>query len=697
MSLTARDLEPRTTDEVSGATGWLVSLALGTWGALVAGIIVGLGGFADPRPWQNGCVRLMTLGATLAALIWAVRTIYPERARGLKLAVVVSLIVHTLLAVMLSRQRLELDVQDIAAVEKARPTLEEGTAPADAYPLSSSDSDQRGDDWQSLVSATRPIAPASELPRETSLSREIGVTPLADASLVRPSLAPRQLLKRGPAGWTSQELPPAASLATGMIDLPPAELPQKPIRVRSTEAMRPRPAPASSDLGRSDLSMPPIDIIPAPASGAALDVERLQSRRRVDAAPVFALPAESERFAMRSVQPARATEARRPSAAFARRLRQRRANEPPAPVSGDGHLTEETAAVIDLGLEFLARVQLDDGRWEFEYVGPISLTHDSGEQVSVQADAAATGLALLAMLGAGYDHFDGRYRHSIQQGLDYLHGIQSPSGELFPETGQAVGQVTRFYSHGMATLALCEGYGMTGDPQLKRPAQAAIDYLVATQHRELGGWRYEVGTNADLSVTGWQLLALRSGELAGLNVPPQTYERIRECVEQCRDEEGRQALFRYNPWASPTDPRTRHGRQPSTVMTSVGLLAQLQLGSDRTNPQIRAAGDHLLANLPRHGATAEVAATGTLGNPGRDTYYWYYATQAMFHLGDEYWQAWHEQLFPLLIESQTASGPLAGSWDARQPVPDKWATYGGRLYVTAMNLLSLEVANRHLP
>jgi hypothetical protein len=249
----------------------------------------------------------------------------------------------------------------------------------------------------------------------------------------------------------------------------------------------------------------------------------------------------------------------------------------------------------------------------------------------------------------------------------------------------------------MATLALCEAYGMTGDPQLKRPAQAAIDYLVATQHRELGGWRYEVGTNADLSVTGWQLLALRSGELAGLNVPPQTYERIRECVEQCRDEEGRQALFRYNPWASPTDPRTRHGRQPSTVMTSVGLLMQLKLGSDRTNPQIRAAGDHLLTNLPRHGASPEAAATGTLGNPGRDTYYWYYATQAMFHLGGQYWQAWHEQLFPLLIESQTASGPLAGSWDARQPVPDKWATYGGRLYVTAMNLLSLEVANRHLP
>jgi hypothetical protein len=268
---------------------------------------------------------------------------------------------------------------------------------------------------------------------------------------------------------------------------------------------------------------------------------------------------------------------------------------------------------------------------------------------------------------------------------------------LFPESGQAVGQVARFYGHGIATLALCEAYGMTGDAELRRPAQTAIDFLVRTQHPALGGWRYIAGTNADLSVTGWQLLALRSGESAGLILPPQTYQQVRECLEQCREEGGDRALYRYNPWASPTDPRTRHGRQPSTVMTSVGLLMELHFDGDRNSSRVRMAADHLLANLPEYGESGEVAATGTLGNPGRDTYYWYYATQAMFYLRGESWQAWSGRLFPLLVKTQTTTGPLAGSWDPRLPVPDKWNSYAGRLYVTAMNLLSLEVSHRCLP
>ncbi len=111
---------------------------------------------------------------------------------------------------------------------------------------------------------------------------------------------------------------------------------------------------------------------------------------------------------------------------------------------------------------------------------------------------------------------------------------------------------------------------------------------------------------------------------------------------------------------------------------------------------MRAGAEHLLANLPRTSGSPAVVPTGTLGNPERDTYYWYYGTQVMYHLGGDHWEAWREQLEPLLVRSQIASGPLAGSWDPLRPVPDKWAAYGGRLYVTALNLLSLEVDYRHL-
>jgi hypothetical protein len=383
---------------------------------------------------------------------------------------------------------------------------------------------------------------------------------------------------------------------------------------------------------------------------------------------------------------------RRPAPAYADRGRRRH----PLADAGRGRPSAETDAAIELGLQFLARTQLDDGHWEFQYLGESADLQET-ERIIIRADAAATGLALLAFLGAGHDHFGSRYEHNVQAGLDYLKRIQSSSGELFPEHELPTGQMARFYGHGIATLALCEAYGVTGDPELRQPAQAAIDFLVATQHPQFGGWRYVPGMNTDLSVSGWQLVALKSGELAGLSVRGDTYARLRTLVEQCREPDGKRARFCYNPWASPTDPLTRHGRQPSTVMTSVGMLMQLHLAADPSDERLRMGADHLLANLPQLGDAAAAAPTGTLGNPQRDTYYWYYATQVMYRLGGEYWQQWTNRLHPLLETSQTTGGPLAGSWDPHRPVPDKWANYGGRLFVTAMNLLSLEIYDRHLP
>ncbi|MCH2118593.1 MAG: hypothetical protein MK161_12930 [Pirellulales bacterium] len=391
-------------------------------------------------------------------------------------------------------------------------------------------------------------------------------------------------------------------------------------------------------------------------------------------------------------QPAISGKARVPAAAFSQRGH--RQEDQPGNYQGGPSAKAEVA--IELGLEFLAKLQLAGGQWQFD-----NLVADGDAATdntpAVRAEGAATGLALLAFLGAGYDHYDEKYQQIVQNGLEFLIQIQNESGELFPQTGSSNSEVIRFYSHGIASLALCEVYGMTGDERIRQPAQRALDYLHKTQHPERGGWRYVPGVNADLSVTGWQLMALRSGQLSGLAVDNATYDRVRNLLEACREQDNGQARFRYNPWASTTNPRTRHGRKPSTVMTAVGLLGQLYLGQNRNNARIQRGADHLLKNLPEVGSSETPAPTGTLGNPFRDTYYWYYATQVMFHMGGDYWKAWNEQLHPLLIESQTASGPLAGSWHPQQPVPDKWAQYGGRLYVTAMNLLSLEVYYRHLP
>lgn len=439
----------------------------------------------------------------------------------------------------------------------------------------------------------------------------------------------------------------------------------------------------------------PVTVEPSIGDGGALAAaleaslpDRLASR---DTSAIRLTPIER---ASRHVEAAELSlgPVRSPSAAYTNRSRRLNHRS-----SGDqlNHPSTETDAVVERGLQYLASIQLADGHWEFQYLGEGASRRET-ERIAVRADAAATGLALLAFLGAGYDHFGDRYEQNVRAGLGYLTHIQSSSGELFPEHEMPTGQAARFYGHGIATLALGEAYGMTGDPQLRQPAEMAIDFLVATQHPRLGGWRYMPGTNTDLSVSGWQLAALRSGELAGLSVRAETYERLRTLVEQCREQGGDRTRFCYNPWASPSDPLTRHGRQPSTVMTSVGLAMLLYLNVPTSDEQWRMGTNHLLANLPQLDNAAGPAITGTLENPQRDTYYWYYATQVMHRRGGRHWTEWNERLQPLLVSSQIVDGPLAGSWDAHQPVPDKWADHGGRLYVTALNLLSLEVDNREL-
>jgi hypothetical protein len=355
-----------------------------------------------------------------------------------------------------------------------------------------------------------------------------------------------------------------------------------------------------------------------------------------------------------------------------------------------GRPSPEIEAAIELGLAYLARVQAPDGRWSFQRAAGDTSAAD--ERPMIVADTAATGLALLAFLGAGYDHFEDRYQAHVRQALEFLVANQKPTGDLFIPQGSS-DQGVWFYSHGIATIALCEAVGMTGDADLKPAAQRAIDFLVESQHPDRGGWRYQPRAMSDLSVTGWQIMALKSGQLAGLDVPPETMAGAIRLLSRAQASATDGTRYKYNPWAPDSD-ATRHGREPNSVMTAVGLLMRLYTGWDRQREEIERGADLLLGRLPE---LARPATHPGMGNPSRDTYYWYNATQVMFHMQGEWWERWHETLYPLLIRTQVRDGPLAGSWDPRQPVPDRWGPRAGRVYVTAMNLLSMEVYYRHLP
>lgn len=343
---------------------------------------------------------------------------------------------------------------------------------------------------------------------------------------------------------------------------------------------------------------------------------------------------------------------------------------------GNGAPPPQTEETIELGLAWLARHQLPDGSWSLQGI--------NGERAALVSDTAATGLALLAFQGAGYNHREHKYADVVNAAVQYLLSNQKDDGDLFVPLDDESNRSVWFYSHSIALLALCEAYGMTQDPALREPVQKAIDFLVASQHPDRGGWRYRPGVGTDTSVTGWAMMALKSGELANLEVPEECYNKIRGWLDKSMASAREEYLYRYNPYA-PNTPEQRHGRRASKTMTSVGLLMRMYLGWRRDNANLEKGAEYLAENLPSNSASE------------RDTYYWYYATQVMFHMGGDYWKAWNGRLHPLLVNTQAKQGPMAGSWDPRSPVPDRWAPHAGRLYVTTMNLLSLEVYYRHLP
>ncbi len=343
-----------------------------------------------------------------------------------------------------------------------------------------------------------------------------------------------------------------------------------------------------------------------------------------------------------------------------------------------GKLGPATEAAIERGLEFLAKHQRSDGSWQLE---------DFGDRPRLRSHTAATALSLLAFQGAGYSHRQYHYAPVCKSALEFLLAHQQPDGDLYIPMDEASNANARFYSHSIASLALCEAFGMTQDEALREPAQRAVQFMVKTQDPVGGGWRYLPGVESDTSVSGWYMMALKSAELSGLEVPKSTFDNIKGWLDKAQASPEERHLYRYNPLA-PDSPMTRHGRIPNPTMTGVGLLMRLYLGWRRNTPEMIRGADYLLENLP---------AEGTQLDPKRDTYYWYYATQVLFHMGSERWKRWNGELYPLLIRSQQLDGDQVGSWDPSGPIPDRWGPFAGRLYVTTLNLLSLEVYYRHLP
>ena len=328
---------------------------------------------------------------------------------------------------------------------------------------------------------------------------------------------------------------------------------------------------------------------------------------------------------------------------------------------------EQTEQVVKNALTYLARYQSTDGRWDSSeleggrenYV----LGHDRGN-AGIQADTGVTGLAVLAFLGAGHSHLEGEYRETVRKGLEFLIRSQKTDGSLAGDSRL----FASMYCHGMATLALSEAFALTGDKRLKTATEKAIGYSVRAQHPNTGGWRYRPGDDGDMSQFGWQVIAVKSASMAGIDIPQRTFNGMSKFVQSCSS--GKYGgLSRYRP-----------GEKVTPTMTAEALCCRAFLNQRISENSVHEAAASLLQQLPSQ-------------NQQANYYYWYYATIALYQVGGEAWNQWNSALISEITRRQIKTGPFAGSFN-----PDSiWGGYGGRAFTTAMAALSMEVYYRYLP
>jgi hypothetical protein len=334
-----------------------------------------------------------------------------------------------------------------------------------------------------------------------------------------------------------------------------------------------------------------------------------------------------------------------------------------------GGNTQSEAAVAG-GLRWLSLHQAPDGHWSLNGFCEHGHCECSGESKQATNDVAATAFGLLPFLGGGQTHKatgeNRRYASVVDKGLRYLIARQNREGK-FVVRGHTN---TQMYAHGLATIALCEAYALTTDPNLRRPAQLALNYIASAQTPE-GGWRYEPRgqTGFDTSVGGWQLMALKSGQLAGLDVPSSVMAAATRWLDAAQSSDG--GSYGYTGPASDS---------ASPTLSAVGLLCRQYLGWGPRYPGL-------------------IAGVRRLDQPDKgNIYYNYYATQVMHHMGGVSWERWNPRMRDLLIETQDRGDKKPhqkGSWGIDEG--DIYARAGGRIMTTSLSILTLEVYYRHLP
>ena len=382
-------------------------------------------------------------------------------------------------------------------------------------------------------------------------------------------------------------------------------------------------------------------------------------------------------------------------------------------------------AAIERGLLWLARHQAANGAWSFEHPHCIDPFGRPSQQCLCRTKGyidghtkASTSIALLPFLGAGNTHLDGPYKEVVYRGLEQLKTILDIElKELHPDNPDFVSTFSGdLYGYGITALVMAEAFGMTGDPDLERYVNALTVFLARHQH-PLGGWRYELGQPGDITVTGWQVVALKSSQLAGAAVHSDIFRQADKFLDSLTppaplSRRGRAQVVANKIGGLNRDPTRYHylasfanstTREPGECTSAVGLLCRLYTGWNSNDPRLLQGVNQLLQSNT---------------HPALLLYRNFYLAQILLHIDHPAWEQWNRRNRDYLVQMQVTettrmnqrnpafgSPPCEiGSWYLTNPngttknvIRDRHLAPAGRLAHTALAILTLEVYYRLLP
>ena len=312
------------------------------------------------------------------------------------------------------------------------------------------------------------------------------------------------------------------------------------------------------------------------------------------------------------------------------------------------------------GLRWLMQNQNSDGSWGNSTKG------------------AMTGLGLLCFLGHGETPESQEFGLTVNKAVQWIldNGTKN-EGRLSmtaPAWGPSNGGV---YEHGICAYALGEYYTMTQDDRVKEMFKQAIGYIVQGQGPG-GGWMYSYDkTDNDLSVSGWQIQALKAAHLSKLEIygVDQALDKAIDYIEKLAKDE-KTGFYKYRP-----------GQSGKYSLTGVGILCQLFWKGERGS--LRKGMEALLDETEKKQPVKYKGETA-------DLYAWYYHTQACLMFGGSAWTKWNRWFQDEICDAQEPDGkwPLTGG-KGHGPNSDPAIT--GQVYRTTLCILMLEVFYRYMP